>query len=92
MDQDEGRAAAFLNMLRSLHNIDGYQLPELTWGQQLDFVQSPVKYFIQADDEQQAAIWREIAKRQPHEATYAGTAVSDLARSGAFGWHPGDEA
>jgi hypothetical protein len=55
---------AFLNMLRSLHNIDGYQLPELNWGQQLDFVQTPVKYFIQADEEQQAAIWREISKRQ----------------------------
>lgn len=55
----------FTNMLRSLFNIDGYQLPELTWGQQIDFVQNPVKYFIQADDEQQAAIWREIAKRQP---------------------------
>lgn len=55
---------SFLNMLRSLHNIDGYQLPELTWGQQIDFVQNPVKHFIQADDEQQAAIWREVMKRQ----------------------------
>lgn len=79
----------FLNMLRSLHNIDGYQLPELSYGQQLDFVQSPVKYFIQAEDDQQAAIWREVAKRQ---RTYAGIPVSDLARSGVLGWHPGDEA
>lgn len=54
----------FTNALRSLHNIDGYQLPELNWGEQIDFVQNPVKYFIRADDEQQAAIWREIAKRQ----------------------------
>lgn len=59
MDQHD-----FTNGLRSLFNIDGYQLPELNWGQQLDFVQNPVKYFIQADDEQQAAIWREVAKRQ----------------------------
>lgn len=55
---------AFLNMLRSLHNIDGCQVPELTWGQQIDFVQNPVKYFIKADDEQQAVIWREVARRQ----------------------------
>ena len=82
----------FLNCLRSLFNIDGYQLPELNWGQQLDFVQSPVKYFIQADDEQQAAIWREVAKRQPAPMTYAGIAVDELARSGVLGWHPGDEA
>jgi hypothetical protein len=54
----------FLNMLRSLHNIEGFQLPELNWGQQLDFVQRPVKYFIQAEDVQQDAIWREIEKRQ----------------------------
>lgn len=55
---------AFLNMLRSLHNIDGYQLPELTWGQQLDFVQNPVRFFMQAEDELQDAIWREVTKRQ----------------------------
>lgn len=54
-----------LNMLRSLHNIEGFQLPELNWGQQLDFVQAPVRYFIQAEDDQQAAIFREVAKRQP---------------------------
>ena len=54
----------FTNGIRSLFNIDGYLLPELNWGQQLDFVQNPVKYFIQADDEQQAAIWREVMKRQ----------------------------
>lgn len=52
--------ASFLNCLRSLHNIDGYQLPELTYGQQIDFVQNPVKYFIRAEDEHQAAIWREV--------------------------------
>ncbi len=82
----------FLNCLRSLHNIDGYQLPELNWGQQLDFVQRPVKYFIQADDEQQDAIWREVEKRQRDAMTYAGIAVDELARSGVLGWHPGDEA
>jgi hypothetical protein len=82
----------FLNGIRSLFNIDGYQLPELNWGQQLDFVQNPVKFFIQADDEQQAAIWREVAKRQKPEMKYAGIAVDELARSGVLGWHPGDEA
>ena len=84
--------AYFLNCLRSLHNIDGYQLPELNWGQQLNFVQNPVKYFIQADDGQQAAIWREIAKRQRPEATFAGIPLSEHQRSGVFGYHPGDDA
>jgi len=83
---------AFINCLRSLHNIDGCQLPELNWGQQLDFVQNPVKYFIQADDEQQAAIWREVAKRQPPEPTYAGIPLSEHARAGVYGYHPGDDA
>jgi len=85
--------AEFLNRLRSLHNIDGNQLPELNWGQQLDFVQSPVKYFIQADDEQQAAIWREVEKRQAPKQAFAGIPIDDLARSSATaGWHPGDDA
>lgn len=85
--------AAFLNMLRSLHNIDGCQLPELTWGQQIDFVQAPVKYFIKAEDDQQAAIFREIMKRQPLEQTYGGIPMSEHARShGVAGWHPGDDA
>lgn len=60
---------AFLNLLRGLRNIDGRQLPELTWGEQIDFVQNPVKYFIQADEEHQSFIWRELMKRQvPAEA------------------------
>lgn len=84
--------ASFLNCIRSLFNIDGYQLPELNWGQQLDFVQNPVKYFIQAEDEQQVAIWREVSKRQPAEPTFAGVALSDHARAGVYGYHPGDDA
>lgn len=56
--------STFTNMLRSLFNIDGCDLPELTWGEQIDFVQNPVKYFIRADDEQQGFIWREVMKRQ----------------------------
>lgn len=59
MDQDE-----FTNAVRSLFNIDGYQLPELTREQQHDFICDPVRYFIRTDDEQQAAIWREVSKRQ----------------------------
>ena len=54
----------FTNALRSLFNIDGYLLPELTVEQQSRFLTDPVRYFIRADDEQQAAIWREVSKRQ----------------------------
>lgn len=56
---------AFANMLRSLHNIEGYQLPELDRSQWPVFMRNPVEYYIRADEEQQAAIWREVAKRQP---------------------------
>lgn len=84
---------SFINALRSLHNIDGHHLPELSHGQQRDFCSNPVRYFIQAEDAQQSAIWREIAKRQPAEQTYGGIALSDHARSsGIAGWHPGDDA
>ncbi len=56
--------AAFLNMIRSLFNIDGYLLPELTGEQQMQFVRDPVRYFIGTDNTQQDAIWREVSKRQ----------------------------
>lgn len=84
---------AFANMLRSLFNIDGYQLPELTSEQQLAFVRDPVRYFIRAGKAQQDAIWREVAKRQPPEPTYGGIPLSAHAQSGGIaGWHPGDDA
>jgi len=54
----------FTNMLRSLFNIDGFLLPELTSEQQAQFVRDPVRYFISADKVQQDAIFREVAKRQ----------------------------
>lgn len=54
----------FTNALRSLFNIDGYQLPELTVEQQREFVRDPVRYFMRTDDAQQDAIFREVAKRQ----------------------------
>lgn len=54
----------FTNMLRSLFNIDGYLLPELTSEQQREFIRDPVRYFIRTDKPQQDAIWREVAKRQ----------------------------
>lgn len=82
----------FTNAVRSLFNIDGYLLPELASEQQIAFVRDPVRYFIGTDNVQQAAIWREVAKRQRPEMKYAGIAVDELARSGVLGWHPGDEA
>lgn len=82
----------FTNMVRSLFNIDGYLLPELTSEQQIEFVRDPVRYFINGDKVQSAAIFREVVKRQPAEPTYAGIPMSEHARSGVLGWHPGDEA
>lgn len=54
----------FTNCVRSLFNIDGYLLPELTPEQQDQFIRDPVRYFIGTDKAQQNAIFREIAKRQ----------------------------
>jgi len=55
----------FLNMIRSLFNIDGYLLPELTIAEQEEFLRSPVRYFIKTDSKQSDAIYREVLKRQP---------------------------
>lgn len=55
---------AFINRIRSLHNIDHDQLPELTDRQFFLFQYEPARYLIRADDTQAAAIWREIEKRQ----------------------------
>ena len=54
----------FLNRVRSLYNIDGFKLPELTASQQSEFVRDPPRYFINTDFEQQRAIFREVEKRQ----------------------------
>ena len=56
--------AEFIDRIRSLYNIDGDLLPELTPEQQLAFVSDPVRYFIYAGDTHSAAIWREVEKRQ----------------------------
>ncbi len=54
----------FTNMVRSLFNIDGYLLPELTKEHQGEFVRDPVRYFMGTDKAQQNAIFREVMKRQ----------------------------
>lgn len=54
----------FTNAVRSLFNIDGYLLPELTSEQQGQFLRDPVRYFIGTDKVQQDAIFREVAMRQ----------------------------
>ena len=60
----ESGLAAFLNCLRSLHNIDGDQLPELEGYDWISFRDDPPRYFMRCNDTQAAAIWREVEKRQ----------------------------
>ena len=59
MEKDE-----FLNRVRSLFNIDAHRLPELSEEQWGRFRDDPPRYFIQADDPQGDAIWREVQRRQ----------------------------
>lgn len=55
----------FVNMLRSLYNIDAWQLPELPPEHWLQFRTNPPRYLINlADKVQVDAILREVAKRQ----------------------------
>lgn len=54
----------FTNMIRSMFNIDGYLLPELTAEHQTQFLRDPVRYYINTDKAQQDAIFREVMKRQ----------------------------
>ncbi len=54
----------FLNRVRSIYNIDGCLLPELTEEQQREFIKNPTRYFINTDYPQQKAIWREVERRQ----------------------------
>ena len=58
---------AFINRIRSLFNIDGYTLPELTREQQLEFLRDPVRYFLNTDEAQSDAIMREVESRQKGE-------------------------
>ena len=58
--------SAFLNMTRSLYNIDWHRLPELDRQQWYEFRDDPPKYFINTDYAQQKAIYREVMKRQPN--------------------------
>jgi len=53
----------FSNRLKSLFNIDGYMLPELSDTQIERFFENPVKFFITCDDKTQALIWQLIHKR-----------------------------
>jgi hypothetical protein len=54
----------FLNRVRSLFNIDGWQLPELSPAQQAKFMADPVNYFMRCESAHADAIWREIERRQ----------------------------
>ena len=62
---DEEERHAFVDRMRSLYFIDGYQIPELTGEQQAQFIRDPSGYLRNyADKVQSTAIWREIEKRQ----------------------------
>ena len=41
---------SFIDRIRSLFNIDGYTLPELTREQQSEFLRDPVRYFLNTDE------------------------------------------
>ena len=67
---------SFINRIRSLFNIDGYTLPELTREQQLEFLRDPVRYFLNTDEAQSDAIMREIESRQKSEVFDVSTLAS----------------
>ncbi len=54
----------FINRLRSMTSIDGWQLPELTREQQARFMADPFRYMMRSGNVEADAIWREIEKRQ----------------------------
>ena len=66
--EDRDLRAEFLNRLRSLHNIDGDQLPELEGYDWISFRDDPPRYFMRCNDTQAAAIWREVERRQRRTA------------------------
>jgi len=68
--------AAFINCVRSLYNIDGYLLPELSLAQQTQFLGDPVGYLLNASDAQADAIMREVAHRQEgRQAALSGSSL-----------------
>jgi hypothetical protein len=67
---------AFINRIRSLHNIEGDLLPELTREQQSKFLADPVRFFLDASEAQSDAIMREIEVRQ-NAAARAELAAAD---------------
>ena len=70
---------SLINRIRSLFNIDGYTLPELTREQQLEFLRDPVRYFLNADEAQSDAIMREVENRQKGEVADPRSGFSPLA-------------
>ena len=70
---------SFINRIRSLFNIDGYTLPELTREQQSEFLRDPVRYFLNADEAQSDAIMREVENRQRGEVADSHSGFSPLA-------------
>lgn len=54
----------FINMVKSLYNIDAHMLPELDEKQWIMFRIDPPRYLIQAPDSLADAILREVMKRQ----------------------------
>jgi len=60
---------AFINRIRSLYNIDGIELPELTLAQQSDFLRDPVGFFLRTGEAQSDAIMREVERRQSRDVS-----------------------
>ena len=73
---------SFINRIRSLFNIDGYTLPELTREQQSEFLRDPVRYFLNTDEAQSDAIMREVENRQKGEVAVPRSGFSPLAEIG----------
>jgi hypothetical protein len=53
----------FLNRVRSLHCIEGYELP-LSHENQDAFLSNPVRFFMRCDDETADVIWNAVEARQ----------------------------
>ena len=70
---------SFINRVRSLFNIDGYTLPELSREQQSKFLRDPVRYLLNADEAQSDAIMREVENRQRGEVAAPLSSFSPLA-------------
>ncbi len=69
---------ALMNRIRSLFNIDGDLLPELTREQQAVFLADPVRFFLNASEAQSDAIMREIQARQtPRAVAHNGAKTGD---------------